>query len=243
MSKVAGEVTAASFHARTGADIYGLRINNVIEPEEYAELFPRIPRRPVAAAAQPVRLHRHPRPRPSSPSGAWRPTGSGYEIFNVANADLSVAATTGGAHPTVLHGGSRCAARWVATRRSTPSTRPAISSATALSTPGVTSLPTRAAAPDLPRGHRRRRFDDRCHGFEGRPFGHAVVAGRATLDVTHEPGHPETGQPLGILDAASPPGARRQRRQQRLLPGGVGAYAERVGERGGEPGMPSRVEV
>ena len=29
MSKVAGEVTARSFHARTGADVYGLRINNV----------------------------------------------------------------------------------------------------------------------------------------------------------------------------------------------------------------------
>ncbi|MBU1802146.1 MAG: NAD(P)-dependent oxidoreductase, partial [Actinobacteria bacterium] len=40
MSKVAGEATARSFQARTGADIYGLRINNVIEPHEYAELFP-----------------------------------------------------------------------------------------------------------------------------------------------------------------------------------------------------------
>ncbi len=41
MSKVAGEVTARSFQARTGADVYGLRINNVIEPHEYAEKFPR----------------------------------------------------------------------------------------------------------------------------------------------------------------------------------------------------------
>ena len=38
MSKVAGEVTARSFQARTGADVYGLRINNVIEPHEYAEM-------------------------------------------------------------------------------------------------------------------------------------------------------------------------------------------------------------
>ena len=30
MSKVAGEVTARSFQARTGSDVYGLRINNVI---------------------------------------------------------------------------------------------------------------------------------------------------------------------------------------------------------------------
>jgi nucleoside-diphosphate-sugar epimerase len=31
-------VTARSFRARTGADVDGLRINNVIEPHEYAEL-------------------------------------------------------------------------------------------------------------------------------------------------------------------------------------------------------------
>ena len=40
MSKVAGEATARSFQSRTGVDIYGLRINNVIEPHEYAQKFP-----------------------------------------------------------------------------------------------------------------------------------------------------------------------------------------------------------
>ncbi len=40
MSKVCNEATARSFQARSGADIYGLRINNVIEPHEYAEIFP-----------------------------------------------------------------------------------------------------------------------------------------------------------------------------------------------------------
>ena len=40
MSKVVNEVTARSFHQRSGIDIYGLRINNVIEPYEYAENFP-----------------------------------------------------------------------------------------------------------------------------------------------------------------------------------------------------------
>ncbi|QPH54050.1 NAD-dependent epimerase/dehydratase family protein [Pontivivens ytuae] len=39
MSKVVNEVTARSFQARTGADIYALRIGNVIEPHEY-DLFP-----------------------------------------------------------------------------------------------------------------------------------------------------------------------------------------------------------
>ncbi|MCB1491599.1 MAG: NAD(P)-dependent oxidoreductase, partial [Rhodobiaceae bacterium] len=39
-SKVVNEVTARMFQRRSGFDIYGLRIGNVIEPHEYAELFP-----------------------------------------------------------------------------------------------------------------------------------------------------------------------------------------------------------
>ncbi|MEM8541937.1 MAG: NAD(P)-dependent oxidoreductase, partial [Pseudomonadota bacterium] len=40
MSKVANEVTARSFQRRSGYDVYGLRINNVIEPHEYEQDFP-----------------------------------------------------------------------------------------------------------------------------------------------------------------------------------------------------------
>lgn len=40
MSKKVNEVTARSFQRRSGADIYALRIGNVIEPHEYATLFP-----------------------------------------------------------------------------------------------------------------------------------------------------------------------------------------------------------
>ncbi len=40
MSKVVNEATARSFQRRSGFDIYALRIGNVIEPHEYAELFP-----------------------------------------------------------------------------------------------------------------------------------------------------------------------------------------------------------
>ena len=40
LSKVVNEQTARSFARRTGADIYALRIGNVIEPHEYAENFP-----------------------------------------------------------------------------------------------------------------------------------------------------------------------------------------------------------
>ncbi len=41
LSKVVNEQTARSFQRRSGVDIYALRIGNVIEPHEYAELFPK----------------------------------------------------------------------------------------------------------------------------------------------------------------------------------------------------------
>lgn len=40
LSKVVNEKTARSFQLRSGYDIYALRIGNVIEPHEYATLFP-----------------------------------------------------------------------------------------------------------------------------------------------------------------------------------------------------------
>jgi nucleoside-diphosphate-sugar epimerase len=92
-SKVAGEATARSFQARTGADIYGLRINNVIEPHEYAEMFP-------AFLAEPSLRRRNlfayidTRDLGQMVQRCLETDGLGYEVFNVANADMSVAATT-----------------------------------------------------------------------------------------------------------------------------------------------------
>ena len=40
LSKVLNEVTARSFQRRSGFDVYCLRIGNVVEPHEYASLFP-----------------------------------------------------------------------------------------------------------------------------------------------------------------------------------------------------------
>ena len=40
LSKLVNEKTAQSFQRRSGFDIYSLRIGNVIEPHEYAKLFP-----------------------------------------------------------------------------------------------------------------------------------------------------------------------------------------------------------
>ncbi|WP_323793152.1 NAD(P)-dependent oxidoreductase [Nocardioides sp.] len=93
MSKVAGEATARGFQARTGADVYGLRINNVIEPHEYAEKFP-------AFLADPALRRRNffayidTRDLGQIVQRCLEVDGLGYEVFNVAAADLSVAATT-----------------------------------------------------------------------------------------------------------------------------------------------------
>ncbi len=93
MSKVANEVTARSFQARTGADVYGLRINNVIEPHEYAELFPDF----LADASlrrRNVFAYIDTRDLAQMVQRCLEVDGLGYEVFNVANADMSVAATT-----------------------------------------------------------------------------------------------------------------------------------------------------
>ncbi len=93
MSKVVNEATARSFQRRSGADIYGLRINNVIEPQEYARDFPAyladpaLRRRNIFAyidardLAQMVELCLH-------------TDGLGYEVFNVANDTHSVGLDT-----------------------------------------------------------------------------------------------------------------------------------------------------
>ena len=93
MSKVAGEVTARSFQARSCADVYGLRINNVIEPHEYAERFPAFLEDP-ALRRRNVFAYIDVRDLGQMVQRCLETDGLGYQVFNVANADLSVAATT-----------------------------------------------------------------------------------------------------------------------------------------------------
>jgi nucleoside-diphosphate-sugar epimerase len=93
MSKVAGEVTARSFQARTGADVYGLRISNVIEPHEYAEMFPDFLADPSLRRRN-VFAYIDTRDLAQMVQRCLEVDGLGYEVFNVANADMSVAATT-----------------------------------------------------------------------------------------------------------------------------------------------------
>jgi len=92
MSKVAGEATARSFQARTGADVYALRINNVVEPHEYAELFPAFVADPSLRRRN-VFAYIDTRDLSQLVQRCLETDGLGYEVFNVANADLSVAAS------------------------------------------------------------------------------------------------------------------------------------------------------
>ncbi len=93
MSKVVNEVTARSFQRRTGADIYGLRINNVIEPHEYAQNFPAYMADP-ALRRRNIFAYIDARDLGQMVECCLNTNGLGYEVFNVANADKSVDLTT-----------------------------------------------------------------------------------------------------------------------------------------------------
>jgi len=90
LSKVVNEMTARSFHARSGADIYALRINNVIEPHEYTTkgrgwvADPASRRRNIFAYID-ARDLGHMVDRCLAVDGL------GYQVFNVSNPDTSVA--------------------------------------------------------------------------------------------------------------------------------------------------------
>ena len=93
MSKVCNEATARSFQARTGMDIYGLRINNVIEPHEYSEMFPAFLNDP-ALRRRNIFGYIDARDLGHMVDCCLKTDGLGYQVFNVANEDMSVAATS-----------------------------------------------------------------------------------------------------------------------------------------------------
>ena len=93
MSKVANEATARSFQARSGTDIYGLRINNVIEPHEYARDFPAYLEDPGLRRRN-IFAYIDARDLGHMVECCLRTDGLGYEVFNVANPDLSVGIDT-----------------------------------------------------------------------------------------------------------------------------------------------------
>lgn len=93
MSKVCNEMTARSFQARTGADIYGLRINNVIEPQEYTENFPAFIENP-ALRRRNIFAYIDARDLGHMVDCCLKTDGLGNEVFNVSNDDMSVGITS-----------------------------------------------------------------------------------------------------------------------------------------------------
>jgi nucleoside-diphosphate-sugar epimerase len=89
MSKVVNEVTARSFQARSGADIYALRINNVIEPDEYEGDFPKYAADPSLRRRN-IFAYIDARDLGQMVDLCLRRDGLGYQVFNVSNDDHSV---------------------------------------------------------------------------------------------------------------------------------------------------------
>ncbi|MEM6729091.1 MAG: NAD(P)-dependent oxidoreductase [Pseudomonadota bacterium] len=93
MSKVVNEATARSFQTRTGADIYGLRISEVMEPEDYPRLFPAYVKDPSLRKRNNF-SYIDVRDLAGAVSRALATDGLGYEVFNIASPDSSVAIET-----------------------------------------------------------------------------------------------------------------------------------------------------
>jgi len=89
MSKVVNEVTARSFQARSGIDLYALRINNVIEPHEYAGYAPTW-RADPASRRRNIFAYIDARDLGHMVERCLRTDGLGYQVFNVSNDDSSV---------------------------------------------------------------------------------------------------------------------------------------------------------
>ena len=88
LSKVVNEETARSFQRRSGFDIYALRIGNVIEPHEYAELFPGYFKNPEVRRRN-VFCYIDARDLGQIVDLCLEKDGLGYEVFNAGNDDNS----------------------------------------------------------------------------------------------------------------------------------------------------------
>lgn len=93
MSKVANEVTAKSFQRRSGIDIYGMRLNNVIAPDEYTELFPDFVKDPGTREGN-IFSYIDVGDFGHFIDCALATDGLGYEVFNVSSSGHSVDRTS-----------------------------------------------------------------------------------------------------------------------------------------------------
>ena len=92
MSKVVNEETAKAFQRRTGIDIYGLRIGNVVEPDEY-HLFEHFCKNPEVRLPNAFN-YIDARDLGQAVDLCLSKDGLGYEVFNVSNDQNSVNLTT-----------------------------------------------------------------------------------------------------------------------------------------------------
>jgi nucleoside-diphosphate-sugar epimerase len=89
MSKKVNEVTARSFQRRCGADIYALRIGNVVEPHEYATVFP--PLRDDPGLRRRITFsYIDARDLGQIVDLCLKKDGLGYQVFNAANDENAV---------------------------------------------------------------------------------------------------------------------------------------------------------
>ena len=93
MSKVVNEATARSFQRRSGFDIYGLRINNVIEPHEYEQNFPAYMTNPEVRRRN-IFAYIDARDLGHMVDRCLAVDGLGYQVFNVSNDNHSVGTPT-----------------------------------------------------------------------------------------------------------------------------------------------------
>lgn len=84
LSKVVNEKTARSFQRRSGVDIYALRIGNVIEPHEYAELFPHYFKHPEVRRRNAF-CYIDARDLGQIVDLCLKKDGLGYQVFNAGN--------------------------------------------------------------------------------------------------------------------------------------------------------------
>ena len=88
MSKKVNEVTAEAFQRRTGADVYSLRIGNVMEPQDYAR-FPDFAKDP-GSRRRITFSYIDARDLGQIVDLALRKDGLGYQVFNAVNDTNSV---------------------------------------------------------------------------------------------------------------------------------------------------------
>ena len=88
LSKVLNEKTARAFAKRTGADIYALRIGNVIEPHEYAQNFPHYFDNP-AVRRRNLFCYIDARDLGQTVHLCLQKDGLGFQVFNAGNDDNS----------------------------------------------------------------------------------------------------------------------------------------------------------